>query len=60
MHKEINRRLSCGRMAMTKLEKIMKDRDVTVATKVKIAETIILPIVWKRELDGEKEGKEKN
>jgi hypothetical protein len=32
-------------MAMTKLEKIMKDRDVTVATEVKIAETIIFPIV---------------
>jgi hypothetical protein len=30
---------------MTKLEKSMKDRDVTVATKVKIAETIIFPIV---------------
>jgi hypothetical protein len=27
-YKEINRRLSVGRMAMTKLEKIMKDRDV--------------------------------
>jgi hypothetical protein len=27
-NKEINRRLSIGRMAMTKLEKIMKDRDV--------------------------------
>jgi hypothetical protein len=27
-NKQINRRLSIGRMAMTKLEKIMKDRDV--------------------------------
>jgi hypothetical protein len=34
-----------GRMAMTKLEKIMKDRDVTEATKVKTAETIIFTIV---------------
>jgi hypothetical protein len=32
-------------MAMTKLEKIMKDRDVTVATKFKIAETMIFPIL---------------
>jgi hypothetical protein len=32
-------------MAMTKLEKIMKDRDITKATKIKIAETIIFPIV---------------
>lgn len=45
VHKEINRRLSSGRLAMTKLEKIMKDQDVTVATKVKIAETMIFPIV---------------
>jgi hypothetical protein len=45
VYKEINRRLSSGRMAMTKLEKIMKDQDVMVATKVKIAETIIFPIV---------------
>jgi hypothetical protein len=42
-HKEINRRLSIGRMAMTKLEKIMKDRDVNKATKIRIAETIIIP-----------------
>jgi len=38
---EINRRLSIGRMAMTKLEKIMKDRDVKKTTKMKIPETII-------------------
>jgi hypothetical protein len=44
-NKEINRRLSIGRMAMTKLEKIMKDRDVTKATKIKIAEPIIFPTV---------------
>jgi len=42
-YKEINRRLSIGRMAMTKLEKIMKDQDIKKATKIKIAETIILP-----------------
>ena len=44
-YKEINRRLSIGRMAMTKLEKIMKDRDVKKATKIKTAETIIFPTV---------------
>jgi hypothetical protein len=32
-------------MAMTKLEKIMKDPDVKKATKMKIAETIIFPTV---------------
>ena len=43
--KKINRRLSIGRITMTKLEKIMKDRDVKKATKIKIAETIIFPTV---------------
>jgi hypothetical protein len=40
-HKEINRRLGMGRSAMTKLEKIMKDRDVKKTIKIKIAETIV-------------------
>jgi hypothetical protein len=44
-HKEINRRLAMGRMAMTKLEKIMKHQDVKKATKIKIAETVIFPTV---------------
>ena len=44
-HKEINRRLSIGRIAMTKLEEIMKDRDVKKTTNIKIAETIIFPTV---------------
>jgi hypothetical protein len=47
-HKEINTRLSMGRPAMIKPEKLMKDRDVMVATKIKIAETIILRIVTYR------------
>jgi hypothetical protein len=44
-YKDISRRLSIGRMAMTKLEKIMKDWDIKKATKIKIAETIIFPTV---------------
>jgi hypothetical protein len=32
-------------MAMIKPEKLVKDRDVMVATKIKTAETIIFPIV---------------
>jgi hypothetical protein len=44
-NKEINRRLLIGKMAMTKLEKIMKNRNVTKATKIRIAETIIFPTV---------------
>jgi hypothetical protein len=34
-YKEINRRLSIGRMVMTKLEKIMKDQDVKKLPKLK-------------------------
>jgi hypothetical protein len=34
-HKEINGRLSIGRMTMTKVEQIMKNRDVKKATKLK-------------------------
>jgi hypothetical protein len=46
--KEINRRLSIGRMAMTKLEKIMEDQDVRKVTKIKIAETVIFPTLTYR------------
>jgi hypothetical protein len=45
MSKKINRQISSGRLAMIKLEKIMKDWDVTATTKSKIVETIIFPIV---------------
>jgi len=45
MSKEIKRRISSGRLAMIKLEKIMKDRDLTATTKSKIVETMIFPIV---------------
>jgi hypothetical protein len=44
-HNEYNRRLSIGRMAMTKLETIMKDRDVKKTTKIKIAKAIVFPAV---------------
>jgi hypothetical protein len=51
-HKEINIRLSTGWMAMTILEKIMKDRNVKKSTKIKIAETIIfLSDIRKRQLN---------
>ena len=44
-YKEINRRLSIGRMVMTKLEIIMKDQDIKKTTKIKIVETVIFPAV---------------
>jgi len=37
-----------NRMAMTKLEKIMKDQDVKKATKIKIAEIKIFPTLTNR------------
>jgi hypothetical protein len=42
-YKELNTRLSIGRMVMTKLEKIMNNKDVKKATKIKIKETTIFP-----------------
>jgi hypothetical protein len=42
MSKEI---ISSGRLAMIKLEKIMKDRDMTATTKSKLVETMIFPTV---------------
>jgi hypothetical protein len=45
MSKEINTQISSGRLAMIKLQKIMKDRGVTATTKSKIVETMIFPIV---------------
>jgi len=44
-YKEMNRRRSIGRMAIIKLEKIIKDQDIKKATKIKIAETIVFPTV---------------
>jgi hypothetical protein len=45
MSKEINRRISSGTLAIIKLQKIMKDRDVTVTTKSKTVETMVFPVV---------------
>jgi hypothetical protein len=45
MSKEINRRISSGRLATIKQEKIMKAKEVMATTKSKIVETMIFPIV---------------
>jgi hypothetical protein len=45
MSKEISRQISSGRLAMIKLGKIKKDWDMMAATKSKIVETMIFPIV---------------
>jgi hypothetical protein len=43
--KEINQRLSMGRVAMAKLEKIFKDSDIRIGAKIKIVETLVFPVV---------------
>ena len=42
---ELNTRLSIGRMVKKKLERIVKDKDVKKATKIKTKETLIFPAV---------------
>ena len=42
---EIKRRLLLGRKAMTKLDSILKSRDITSLTKVHIVKAMVFPIV---------------
>uniref|UniRef100_A0A803TXW0 ribonuclease H n=1 Tax=Anolis carolinensis TaxID=28377 RepID=A0A803TXW0_ANOCA len=42
---EIRRRLLLGRRAMANLDKILKSRDITLATKVHIVKAMVFPIV---------------
>ena len=42
---EIKRRLLLGRKAMTNLDSILKDRDITLPTKVHIVKAIVFPVV---------------
>ena len=42
---EIKRRLLLGRKAMTKLDSILKSRDVTLPTKVHTAKAMVFPVV---------------
>ena len=41
----IRRRLLFGRKAMTKLESILKSRDITLPTKVHLVKTMAFPVV---------------
>jgi len=45
---EIKRRLLLGRKAMTKLDSILKTRDITLPAKVCIVKAIVFPIVMYR------------
>ena len=42
---KIKRRLLLGRKAMTKLESILKSRDITLKTKVHLIEALVFPVV---------------
>ena len=42
---EIKRRLLFGRKAMTKLDTILKSRDITLPTKVCLVKGIVFPVV---------------
>ena len=42
---EIKRRLLLGRKAMTKLDSILKSRDITLPTKVHLVKAIFFPVV---------------
>ena len=53
---EIKRRLLPGRKAMTNLDSILKSRDITLPTKVRLVKAMVFPVVtygcegWKAEL----------
>ena len=42
---EIKRRLLHGRKVMTKLDSILKSRDITVSTKVHLVKAMVFPVV---------------
>jgi len=42
---EIKRRLLLGRKAMTNLESILKSRNITLPTKVRLVKAMVFPVV---------------
>ena len=42
---EIKRLLLTGRKAMTKLDSILKSRDITLSTKVQLVKAMVFPVV---------------
>ena len=42
---EIKRRLLCGRKVMTNLDSILKSRDITLPTKVRLVKAMVFPVV---------------
>ena len=42
---EITRRLLLGKKVMTNLDSILKSRDITLSTKVRLVKAIVFPVV---------------
>ena len=42
---EIKRHMLFGRKAMTKLESILKSRDITLPTKIRLVKAMVFPVV---------------
>ena len=42
---EIKRRLLLGKKVMTKLDSILKSRDITLPTKVRLVKAMVFPVV---------------
>ena len=42
---EIKRHLLLGRKVMTKLDSILKSRDITLPTKVRLVKAVVIPVV---------------
>ena len=42
---EINRYLLLGRISMTNLDSVLKNRDITLLTKVHIVKAMVFPVV---------------
>ena len=50
---EIKRRLLLGRKVMTNLDSILKSRDITLPTKVRLVKRMVFPVVMYGQLDCE-------
>ena len=51
---EIKGRLLLGRKVMTNLDRILKTRDITLPTKVRLVKAMVFPVVmWMWEMDSE-------
>ena len=42
---EIKRRLLCGRKAITNIDSILKSRDITLPTNVRLVKAMVFPVV---------------